>query len=78
MTIITPTAKGHELYNKYYNILLFSYNDCIPEDITKILAKKCSTIAIRQVLDSMSKDYDAFNKDEYEFWKEVLNTIDEI
>ena len=78
MTIISATTKAHELYKQYYNILLFSYGNCITEDLTKMLAKKCSSIAVRQVLQSMSKDYDAFNKEEYEFWKLVIETIDEI
>lgn len=78
MTITTPTEKAVQIYSKYYNILLFSYNDNIPEHITKLLAKKCSTIAIREVLDSMSKEYDAFNGEGYEYWKAVIKTIDEL
>jgi len=78
MTIISPTTKGFELYKQYYNILLFSQNDCIPPEISNILAKKFARIAAKQTLDALAKDYDAFNKDSYEFWKTVIDTIDSI
>ena len=58
---MTYTKRGAELYKQYYNILLFSYNDNIPEEITRLLAKKCALISVKLVLESMTKEYDAFN-----------------
>lgn len=78
MTPISPTTKGIDIYKQYYNILLFSYNNSIPEEITNLLAKKCAKITVNQVMDAMAKDYDAFNGENYEFWKAVKETIEGI
>ena len=73
---MTYTKRGAELYKQYYNILLFSYNDNIPEEITRLLAKKCALISVKLVLESMTKEYDAFNGESYDYWKNVIKTIE--
>jgi len=63
---MTPKEKAKELFEKMYF-----------ETTTKYDAKQCALIAINEIIDSLTiKNYS--DVDDYEYWKEVKQEIENL
>ena len=68
----SPEEKAKELFNQYYILILNTGGELSNEIIISILAKQCSLIAVKQILDN------DLNNEVYYYWEEVEEEINNL
>ena len=68
----TPEEKAKELFDKYHNLIQEIGGDMGHEILVSILAKHCSLIAVKQILDN------DLNSEVYFYWEEVEEEINNL
>jgi hypothetical protein len=68
----TPKEKAKELFNQYHNLIQEIGGDIGHEILVSILAKHCSLIAVKQILDN------DLNNEVYYYWEEVEEEINNL
>lgn len=67
-----PKEKAKELFNQYHNLIQEIGGDMGYEILVSILAKHCSLIAVKQILDN------DLNSEVYYYWEEVEEEINNL
>jgi hypothetical protein len=68
----SPKEKAKELFNQYHNLIQEIGGDLGHEILVSILAKHCSLIAVKQILDN------DLNSEVYFYWEEVEEEINNL
>jgi hypothetical protein len=68
----SPKEKAKELFDQYYMLIFNIGEDLANEIIISILAKQCSLIAVKQILDN------DLNSEVYYYWEEVEEEINNL
>jgi len=68
----SPKEKAKELFDLYYMLIFNIGQDLANEIIISILAKQCSLIAVKQILDN------DLNSEVYFYWEEVEEEIENL
>ena len=68
----SPKEKAKELFDQYYMLIFNIGEDLANEIIISILAKQCSLIAVKQILDN------DLNSEVYFYWEEVEEEINNL
>jgi hypothetical protein len=68
----SPKEKAKELFNQYHNLIQEIGGDMGHEILVSILAKHCSLIAVKQILDN------DLNNEVYYYWEEVEEEINNL
>jgi hypothetical protein len=67
-----PKEKAKELFDQYHNLIQEIGGDMGHEILVSILAKHCSLIAVKQILDN------DLNSEVYFYWEEVEEEINNL
>jgi hypothetical protein len=67
-----PKEKAKELFDQYHNLIQEIGGDMGHEIFVSILAKHCSLIAVKQILDN------DLNSEVYFYWEEVEEEINNL
>jgi hypothetical protein len=68
----SPKEKAKELFDLYYMLIFNIGQDLANEIIISILAKQCSLISVKQILDN------DLNSEVYFYWEEVEEEIENL
>jgi hypothetical protein len=68
----SPKEKAKELFDQYHNLIQEIGGDMGHEILVSILAKHCSLIAVKQILDN------DLNSEVYFYWEEVEEEINNL
>ncbi len=74
----TPEEKAKELFNHYHNLIQDVGGELDNETLICILAKQCALFEVRQILKEKWNIDVHGSQDEYYFWEEVENEIENI
>jgi hypothetical protein len=68
----SPKEKAKEIFDQYHNLIQEIGGDMGHEILVSILAKHCSLIAVKQILDN------DLNSEVYFYWEEVEEEINNL
>ena len=75
---MTPEDKAKDLFNHYHNLIQDVGGELDNETLICILAKQCALFEVRQILKEKWNIDVHGSQDEYYFWEEVENEIENI
>jgi len=73
---MNPQEKANELFNKYLSINLSQVNDLV-DGIRISLSKKCSLIAVNEIIKAKKLDLGIMSLD-YKYWEKVKLEIEKL